>query len=110
MSVIQPVKMVEICFMNERVSPTGQDEKKKLTPLAAQLVKKIAAARKITHMEYMRPPSRRKVPALIAANLTVFAFTRTSIYRTILGNTPRGSVFSLSCWCSMPMTPTHDTP
>jgi hypothetical protein len=39
MSVIQPVKMVEICFMNERVSPTGQDGKK-LTPLAAQLVKK----------------------------------------------------------------------
>ena len=37
MSVIQPVKMVEICFVNERVSPTGQE--KKLTPLAAQLLK-----------------------------------------------------------------------
>lgn len=28
-SVIQPVEMVEIRFMNERVSPTGPERKKK---------------------------------------------------------------------------------
>jgi hypothetical protein len=35
-SVIQPMEMVEIRFMNERVSPTGPEKKKRT--LAAKLV------------------------------------------------------------------------
>jgi hypothetical protein len=35
-SVIQPMEMVEIRFMNERVSPTGSEKKKRT--LAAKLV------------------------------------------------------------------------
>jgi hypothetical protein len=134
-SVIQPVEMVKIRLMEEGVSPTDQesaDQRKKrkdVMSLAAQEAeggggRNIPSARS-THTEYMSTPRARKVPALITANLAVFAFRKTSMRRAIPGHqrTPRGCravvvpipipvcfFFTSSRWRSVPMTPMHDTP
>src|SRR6266851_3045089 len=116
MSVVQPVEMVEIRLMNKRVSPTGQRGRKN-TPLAVRGSEKKNFPKPpgdLTHTAYMKVPSTRKVPALISANLAVFAFTTTSMHPTILENAPRARVvfvfFLAPRWRSTPMTPTHDTP
>jgi hypothetical protein len=80
MSVIEAVPMVEICLMNERVSPSWSRQQKDKNNAISGTGSENPNRQGSTHMEYIRAPRVRKVPALITANFTVFAFTKTLIH------------------------------